>query len=116
MLKAFADENIPHALVHALRMRGMDVLTVQDAGLRSEGDPPLLDFAYRHERIILTNDQDFLAHAADLAARLEPFAPIVFWPHSKEQSGSLYRRSCNLRRTKHTAKRARTSFFFESRS
>jgi predicted nuclease of predicted toxin-antitoxin system len=78
VLKVFADEHVAHALVNGLRTRGMDVVTVQDVGLRSEDDPPLLDFAFREQRILLTNDHDFLAHAAERSARLEPFAPIVY--------------------------------------
>lgn len=89
MLKAFVDEHIAHALVSGLRMAGMDVVTVQDVGLRSEDDPPLLDFAYQHERILLTNDHDFLAHAAERNARLEPFAPIIFWPQQQRAVGQL---------------------------
>lgn len=89
MLKAFADEHVAFALVNALRTRGMDLVTVQDVGLRSEDDPPLLDFALREERIILTNDQDFLIHAANRAARLVTFAPIIYWPQQKRTVGQL---------------------------
>lgn len=89
MLKAFADEHVVFALVNGLRSRGMDIVTVQDAGLRSEDDPLLLDFAYRNERMVLTNDHDFLAHAALRGARLELFAPIVYWPQQERTVGQL---------------------------
>lgn len=89
MLRAFADEHVAHALVNGLRTRGMDVVTVQDVGLRSEDDPPLLDYTYQHERILLTNDHDFLGHAAERGARLEPFAPIIFWPQQQRTVGQL---------------------------
>lgn len=89
MLKGIADEHIVHALVNALRSRGMDLVTVQNLGRRGEDDPPLLDFAYQDERMLLTNDHDFLALAAERAARLEPFAPIVFWPQQSRTVGVL---------------------------
>ena len=112
MLKAFADEHVAHALVNALRMRGMDVVTVQDVGLRSEDDPQLLDFAYKNERIILTNDHDFLAHAAESSARLEPFAPIVFWPQQQRTVGQLLPKIVHLATTLRYTEACSQVFFF----
>lgn len=89
MLRALADEHVPYALIHGLRTRGMDVVTVQDLGRRSDDDPLLLDWAIEHERIVLTNDQDFLAIAAERGARLETFAPIFYWPQQQRTVADL---------------------------
>jgi hypothetical protein len=89
LLKSLADENVILALVLGLRRRGMDVLTVQDLGKRGEDDPLLLDIAYQRDRIVLTNDQDFLSLAAERASRQELFAPIFYWPQQQRTVGEL---------------------------
>lgn len=50
MLRALADEHVTFALVNGLRTRGIDVVTVQDLGRRSDDDPLLLDWAIENER------------------------------------------------------------------
>ena len=91
MLKALADEHVVAPLVEALRRRGMDVVTVQDLGQHEAGDAQLLAEALRDERVMLTNDRDFLVIAADLANRQQPFAPIFFWPQQARKIGYLVR-------------------------
>ena len=91
MLKALADEHVLSAIVRALRTRGMDVVTVQDLGGEGTDDPVLLADALRDERILLTNDQDFLALAAACAARGEPFAPVFYWPQQRRGVGEVVR-------------------------
>ncbi len=92
MLKAYADEHIVFAIVQALRMRGMDVVTVQDRGREGADDALLLAEALRDRRIMLTNDQDFLALASELGGRGEAFAPIFYWPQQKRSVGEIVRR------------------------
>ncbi|MBC8115288.1 MAG: DUF5615 family PIN-like protein [Candidatus Saccharimonas sp.] len=89
MLKAYADENVIAPLVEALRRRGMDVITVQERGRREADDAELLGEALLDERLMLTNDTDFLAIAADRASRSESFAPIVYWPQQQRRIGDL---------------------------
>ncbi len=64
MLKGFADVHVVHAIVQALRRRGMDVETAQQRGLQEADDSDLLAAALDEERVMLTNDTDFLALAA----------------------------------------------------
>jgi len=68
MLKAYADEHVVFGLVQALRQRGMDVIRVQDRGREQADDAELLDEALQDERVMLTNDVDFLMLAAQRAA------------------------------------------------
>ena len=92
MLRAYADEHVAFPIVQALRARGMDVLTVQDHNREGTDDADLLAEALRDERVMLTNDTDFLALAARYAARGTTFAPIFFWPQQRRRIGEIVRR------------------------
>jgi hypothetical protein len=89
MLKGYADEHIVFGLVQALRQRGMDVVRVQDHEREQTDDSDLLDEALSDERVMLTNDTDFLALAAVRVARQQQFAPIFFWPQQCRSIGQL---------------------------
>lgn len=54
------DEHVPKAVSEGLRQRGVDVLTVQKAGLLSASDEEHLKFAIEKGRVIFTQDADFL--------------------------------------------------------
>lgn len=92
MLKGFADVHVVHAIVQALRRRGMDVATAQQRGLQEADDSDLLAAALDEERVMLTNDTDFLALAARCSANDETFAPIYFWPQQGRSVGEMVRR------------------------
>ena len=92
MLKGYADEHVVLALVEALRRRGMDVVRVQEQGREQADDADLLDEALADERVMLTNDADFLRLAAARAGRQEVFAPVFFWPQQQRSVGQLVRR------------------------
>ena len=89
MLKGYADEHVLFGLVQALKQRGMDVLRVQERGRGQADDADLLNEALTDARVMLTNDTDFLALAAERAARQERFAPIFFWPQQRRSIGQL---------------------------
>lgn len=64
------------AVVHGLRQRGVDVLTVSDARLLSATDEDHLARARAEGRVLFTQDPDFLRlHAAGVA-----HAGIVYAP------------------------------------
>ena len=54
------DEHVPPAVSNGLRLRGVDVLTTQKTGMLGGGDRILLDHASRLERVMLSQDDDFL--------------------------------------------------------
>lgn len=89
MLKGYADEHVVLALVEALRRRGMDVVRVQDRGRHEADDGDLLDEALSDERVMLTNDSDFLLLAAERRTTQQEFAPIFFWPQQRRAIGQL---------------------------
>jgi predicted nuclease of predicted toxin-antitoxin system len=68
------DEHIARAVVLGLRQRGIDVLTVAEAGRLGAADEEQLAFAQREGRVFFTRDDDFLRlHASGL-----PHAGIVY--------------------------------------
>ena len=62
MIKFHLDENVDHAVAHRLRLRGLDVTTATDADLIAATDPDHIAFALAENRVIFTQDQDFLRH------------------------------------------------------
>jgi predicted nuclease of predicted toxin-antitoxin system len=91
MLKAYADVHVHTAIVAALRRRGMDVVTVQERGQQSLPDSTVLAQAFQENRVLLTNDQDFLQLAGSLAKQNETFAPIFFRPQQRRTIGQIVR-------------------------
>ena len=111
MLRAYADEHVHAAIVQALRARGMDVVTVQDRGREGTDDAELLTQALRDERVMLTNDTDFLALAARCGRRGESFAPVFFWPQKRRRVGEVVRRIIRLANSQeYTAAASRVHF------
>ena len=59
MLSLLSDENFNGDIIRGLFLRqpALDLLRVQDVGLREADDPAILDWAARNERILLTHDR-----------------------------------------------------------
>ena len=77
-LSLYMDENVPIAITEGLRMRGVDVLTVQEDGLTSFPDPVVFDRAIELQRIVFSQDQDFLAEAKHRQAEGISFPGVVY--------------------------------------
>ncbi len=58
------DEHISGSIAVALRRRGIDVTTSAECGLAGADDESQLAFAASAERVIVTQDADFLRHHA----------------------------------------------------
>lgn len=56
----YLDEHIHSAVAEGLRRRGVNVLTVQDAGRTGLSDREQLAFALSERRVMVTMDSDFL--------------------------------------------------------
>jgi len=63
-MRILANENLPRAVVEALRAEGHDVSWVWEGG-RGSSDSSILDRAQREDRLVATCDKDF----GDLAFR-----------------------------------------------
>lgn len=57
-MRFLADENVPHAIVMALRTRGIDIAEVRDIH-GGASDMEVLDIAASQRRVLLTFDKDF---------------------------------------------------------
>jgi predicted nuclease of predicted toxin-antitoxin system len=62
-----------------LEKRGIDALTVADAGLLGTSDEELLAFASEEKRVVVTQDPDFL----EIASRTSDHPGIVFLPQDR---------------------------------
>jgi len=75
-VRYYVDEHVATSIVHGLRRRGVDVMTVTEAGMRGRNDKAQLAFALNTGRVIVTQDRDFLR----LAANGIPHAGIAYTP------------------------------------
>lgn len=73
------DEHVPTAIAKGLEKRGIDVLTVLEAILLGTDDKELLAFVREEQRVIVTQDRDFLR----LAARETSHPGVVFTPQAR---------------------------------
>ena len=77
-LALYIDEHVPRAITLGLRLRGVDVLTVQEDGRSAVLDPALLDRATELGRPIFTQDDDLLAEAKRRQLSGRSFAGVIF--------------------------------------
>lgn len=61
----YLDEHIHRAVANGLRHRGVNVLTVQEAGKSGVSDGEQLGFAMSQQRVMVTMDSDFLLLASE---------------------------------------------------
>jgi uncharacterized protein with PIN domain len=59
-IKFYTNEHVARAVVRGLRQRGVDVLTVPEAGMRGASDDQHLERAWLEGRVVFTQDDDFL--------------------------------------------------------
>lgn len=66
MIRFLADENFDHKTLAGLQRRepDVDIVAVQDVGLRQADDREVLEWAAQEERIIVTHDVSTLADYA----------------------------------------------------
>jgi predicted nuclease of predicted toxin-antitoxin system len=63
-VRFYLDEHVSRAVAKGLRQRGVDVLTVPEAGMMGAADEEHLARALDDGRVIFTQDDDFLRLAA----------------------------------------------------
>ena len=72
-----ADEHVDIPAVTALKARGVDIISVEDANLRGCPDKDILALANKDQRVVVTRDKDFLR-----LARTERHCGIIFLTRS----------------------------------
>jgi len=76
----YFDEHVPRAVAHGLRLRGVDVITVQDDDRRGIADHLLLDRATELGRPLFTQDEDLLAEARLRQKTGAHFSGVIYAP------------------------------------
>jgi predicted nuclease of predicted toxin-antitoxin system len=77
-LGLLTDGHVPLAITRGLRRRGIDVLTAQEDGAATFPDDLLLDRAAELNRILFTQDEDFLVEVAARRKSNRPHATVVY--------------------------------------
>ncbi len=81
------DEHCDQAVADGLRRRGIDVTTTPEAGLLQASDQEQLEYGRRENRVIFTQDADFLRlHAAGVN-----HAGIVYCHQQTRSVGEMIR-------------------------
>jgi predicted nuclease of predicted toxin-antitoxin system len=65
MLRLYMDVHVDFAITAGLRLRQVDVLTAQEDGTTRLDDEPFLDRAASLNRVLFTQDEDFLTIAGE---------------------------------------------------
>jgi hypothetical protein len=84
------DEHVHPAIAHGLRLRGIDVTTTVDANLLGAPDESHLEFARQEERVIFTNDPDFLRFTSEGIAH----PGIAYCARNTRSIGYIVRHLC----------------------
>jgi len=80
MLRLLADENLNHDLIRGVlrRMPSLDLVRIQEVGLREVDDSSVLEWAARERRIVLTHDVNTMPAFAFERIRRNQAMPGVF--------------------------------------
>jgi uncharacterized protein with PIN domain len=85
-VRYYTDEHVSRAIIRGLRNRGIDVLAAQEAMMFSASDDAHLSLARRENRVLFTQDADFLRIAATGVAH----AGVVY-AHQRTSIGHIIR-------------------------
>ncbi|MBE7481029.1 MAG: DUF5615 family PIN-like protein [Polyangiaceae bacterium] len=91
MMRFAVDEDFDNDIVRGLRRRlpGVDLIRVQDAGLRGADDPAVLAWAADNARILLTHDVSTMVHHALDRVRLGRRMPGLLAVHQQLSIGAV---------------------------
>ncbi len=78
MVSLYMDVHVKESITRGLRRRGVDVLTAQEDSTAMLDDALLLDRAAALNRLVFTQDDDFLAEAHRRQTQGEPFAGVAY--------------------------------------
>lgn len=74
----YMDENVPRQITVGLRLRDIDVLTVQEDGRAGIADPEVLARATELQRVLFSRDDDLLALAHHRQKEGIAFSGVVY--------------------------------------
>ncbi|PZO57648.1 MAG: hypothetical protein DCF15_06570 [Phormidesmis priestleyi] len=84
-IKFHMDENVGNAVTKGMRRRGVDVITTSEANMIGASDEEQLAFALSQNRVIFTQDDDFLR----LHQATEHHAGIVYCYKGSRSTGEI---------------------------
>ena len=87
----YMDVHVPFAVTDGLRRRGVDVRTAQEDNATDWEDEQLLDHATQLNRVMVTQDEDFLAEAARRQQMAHTFSGVVYGHQEQLTIGQLVR-------------------------
>ena len=90
-LPLYMDENVPEAITEGLRQRDVDVLTVQEDGLAGYSDRIIFARTIELNRIIFSQDQDFLAKAKEYQQQGHYFPGVIYARQMRVSVGTCVR-------------------------
>ena len=88
MIPLYMNEHVPRVITSGLRLKGIDVLTVQEDGFSGESDPELLNRAFYLKRAMFTHDDDLLAEATKRQKAGQVFYGVIYAHHLKVSIGT----------------------------
>lgn len=88
MIPLYMDEHVPKAITIGLRLRGIDVLTVQEDNFLSKSDSELLDRAIYLKRAVFSYDDDLLVEATKRQRAGQIFYGVIYAHHLKVSIGT----------------------------
>ena len=74
----YMNQHVPRAITVGLRLREVDVITAYEDGASDMDDPELLDRAGELERVLFTQDDDFLVEATKRQREDIPFRGVIY--------------------------------------
>jgi predicted nuclease of predicted toxin-antitoxin system len=87
VLRFVFDQHVNAVALRELRENGVDIVHVAEAGLSAAGDPDILAWAAREDRIVITrNYRDFAPLVEAYARQGIPFPGVLFYARSVRQS------------------------------
>ena len=85
----YMDVHVPRAVTEGLRRRQIDIVTAQEDGTRETDDEGLLLRATVLDRLIFTQDEDFLKIASKLQSEQRDFPAVIFCPQLTAGIGEI---------------------------
>jgi hypothetical protein len=81
-VRLYFDHNVNQAVIHGLRLRGLDLVTALEDGADRLPDPNLLDRATALGRVLVSSDIDLVIEARRRQHAGVHFAGVVFVPQA----------------------------------
>jgi hypothetical protein len=83
MLPGYVDQCVNRRITAGLRLKGLELVTAQERKQCATDDQVLLEVATAENRLLLTNDADFLRLHKEWMTLGKSHSGIVYWPQSR---------------------------------